>query len=635
MQMRRPLVVVLGVLAALTLLFFLLPPLITSNFLFRDYLERQIGQATGCRVEIASLSVSSWTGRFKIVIPTLDCYEANESGKPLASLDFVRCEMYPWQIIPPLFGLHNGTIRDFAISRSGERLKTFLKRFPYLDLETFPVWEDESRDAYLRRLSFSLEKHGKNLRFSAHCDVECPALTDAFIIFDGSFSPSQKTLQLSNFLFQGRRHTKTRTIKSARIVEETTDIPFSLAGTASFEKDETKLSKLRFEADQLFSEGELFIKLGDVNFSFKGDGDFTQNLAALCGLTHRVSRFNKLSYQVEGKGIAKNKTLETNGNLAFKDGVMLGVALTNAVLNFSAQNDHLTALVMTSSFWRGNGVIKAKETETEDQQKLLKTSLFLERLALSDLLEYFRCRAKMPGGTLSLEADLFLTNGTLTACLEGGDEVIRSLYGSGTLSAHNVNLGYFTQNDWFSGEAPKLLQRLLGTGAALSNAKEELPFLQQIMQSLGKEKLRNYTAVFMIRDGALQTPATTLGGNLGEISASGECSLLGELDYKLDLKLNEKISAQYARQPLASMFFKGSNIVIPIKLKGSLLDPKATLNLTPEQRVEFEERTLKLVTDFYNDKLKSTAARLLPESEMENVMEKIEHSVKELLKKLL
>ena len=76
-------------------------------------------------------------------------------------------------------------------------------------------------------------------------------------------------------------------------------------------------------------------------------------------------------------------------------------------------------------------------------------------------------------------------------------------------------------------------------------------------------------------------------------------------------------------------------IEIPIKLTGSIRSPKATLDLTEEKKALFEDRVLQLVTDFYNDKLGSAAKRFLGENESGDLMQKIESSVKELLKKLL
>ena len=52
------------------------------------------------------------------------------------------------------------------------------------------------------------------------------------------------------------------------------------------------------------------------------------------------------------------------------------------------------------------------------------------------------------------------------------------------------------------------------------------------MQSLGKEKLRNYSASFTIKDGRIISPAATLSGNMGEIKAQGSCALTGEMDLK-------------------------------------------------------------------------------------------------------
>ena len=327
--------------------------------------------------------------------------------------------------------------------------------------------------------------------------------------------------------------------------------------------------------------------------------------------------------------------LLTIGDLTFKKGRLLGVELEGAKLYFKAVNDQLKSLSLTSGFWQGKATINSRERALKSGPSLLEAKIDLTDISMSDMLEHFKCSGKMPGGLCSLTADLSLTNGTLTSLIDGGEETLRKLYGKGKISARNVNLSYFTDRDWQEGKAPLLLQRLLGAGATIAQAKEELPFLQQIMQSLSKEKLRNYSASFTIKDGRILSPATTLNGNMGEIKAQGSCALTGEMDYKLQLKLNKTLSAKYSKQPLASLFITDGAIEIPIKLTGSVRSPKATLDLTEEKKALFEDRVLQLVTDFYNDKLGSAARKFLGEGESGDIMQKIESSVKELLKKLL
>ncbi|MBR5624005.1 hypothetical protein IKW72_03225 [bacterium] len=616
------------------ILYALLPPLFANNFIFQDHLARKISKATGKRAEVVGFSLSSWTGPFKIEITALDLYETKDNGKMVVSLDHLKCKMLPWQILPPFFALREGNIRVLEWCRAGENIKKALRSLPYFPLEKWPLWEDESRSAEFHSVRFDLKKEQGALLFSFTSDVDCPNLSESELSSRGRFYPASKVLLLNELKFSGRSRSLCRSIKDGKIVEDAYDIPFVLTCDLELEKDRTEIKNISFLADRFLSTGRISRSAEEFSFLLNGTGYFSQELAQLCGLNRRVSYFKELDCQVKGSA-APGQKLKTEGEGRFKEGQITGLSLENAQLTFSALDDRLTSLDLSSSFWQGVVNLKAKESKIGKENTLLKASFEIKEASASDMLEYFKCRGRMPGGTISLYSEVFLTNGTLTAILSNGEETLRSLYGSGKISASNVDLAYFAKDDFLNGSAPLVLQRVLGSGATLASAKEKLPFLQQIMQSLSKEKLKNYSASFRIKDGAIISPVTKLNGALGQMEASGRCQLSGEVDYSLKLILNQALSSKYAKQPLASLFLENGLIVLPIKMQGDLREPKISLDLSEEKKGLFEDRVLQLVTEFYNDKLRGAAGRFLGEGESGDLMQKIEDSVKELLKKLL
>lgn len=616
------------------LLYAALPPLFANNFIFQDHLCRKISKATGTRAELAGFSLSSWTGPFKIEIGALDLYEAKENGRMILSLDHIKAKTLPWQALPPFFALKEGSARVMEWCRAGESIKKVLRSLPYLPLEKWPVWEDESRSAEFHSVRFDLKKERGDLIFNFTSEVDCPSLCESEISSKGRFRAASKTLLLNDLNFSGRSRSLYRSIKDGKIVEEAYDVPFVLTCDLELEKDRAEIKNISFLADRFLSTGSISKTPAEFSFVLNGTGHFSQELAQLCGLTRRVSYFSELDCQVKGSA-APGSQLKTEGEARFKEGQIVGLSLKDAKMTFSALDDRLTSLDLDASFWQGGVVLKAKENAIGKDKRLLRASFEIRDASAGDMLEYFKCRGKMPGGTISLYSEVFLTNGTLTAILSSGEETLRSLYGSGKISANNVDLAYFAKDDFLSGQAPLLLQRVLGSGATLASAKEKLPFLQQIMQSISKEKLKNYSASFRIKDGAIISPATKLNGALGQMEASGRCQLNGEMDYSLKLTLNQALSSKYAKQPLASLFLENGVIVLPIKMQGDLREPKISLDLSEEKKGLFEDRVLQLVTEFYNDKLRGAAGRFLGEGESGDLMQKIEDSVKELLKKLL
>lgn len=624
---RRCLIVALALFLAMALL----PPLVANNFVFRDHLARKISKATGCRAEVVGFTLSSWTGKFKIDIPALDLYEAKEDGKMIMSLDYIHCEMYPWQIITPFFGQKNGSIRNVEWVRAVESFRAFAKDLPYLPLN-FPAAKDDGKTINFQKVRFEANNVKGILNFHLSCDVECPTLSESSLTTRGRFDNSSRELFLDGLSFSGRSRSLTRVVRDGKIVEDVYDVPFTFVCDCSVKKGSAKFENISFMADKFLSTGSVLLQKKELSFLLNGSGELTPSLARLMGLTERVSYFDGLDGRVVGE--TKEGALQTEGKMAFQKGALCGVELEKADFFFKAVNDHVTSLALTSGFWHGSAAVTMNEKKVSKGSTLLKADLDLKGLLINDMLEHFKCRVRAPGGSCDIKCALSLTNGTLGAFLEGGNEIQKQIYGKGRISARDVELSYFMDAEWRDGKAPFFLQRLLSSGASIASAKEELPFLQQIMQSLGKEKLKNYSADFIVRNGAVESPLSKLSGKMGEVTAKGSCSFDGKLDYKLELKLNSELSNRYAKQPLASIFVKDGQIVIPVKMSGDLKSPKATLDLTEEKKAVFEDKVLDLVTEFYNDKLKGAASRILGEGD-EEIMQKIENSVKELLKKLL
>ena len=297
------------VIPGLYLAFAILPPLFANNFVFRDHVARKISKACGCRADVVDLKLSSWTGRFKVDIPALDLYEAKSDGKAVMCLDYIHFEMWPHQIFSPFFGMEKGSVRTMEWVRARERVKTFLSAVPYLNVSELQFWEDESRPAYFQRIRFDAKKKNGCLNFNVSCDVDCPALSESALTTRGRYDRSSKTLFLDSLSFTGHKRSAAKTILDGRIVEDVSDVPFTLDCDCIIDREKVELNGISFMADRFLSTGSILKTRDGLTFLLNGSGNFTKELAQLCGLQHRVSHFDSLDCRLEGNPNESGKLL--------------------------------------------------------------------------------------------------------------------------------------------------------------------------------------------------------------------------------------------------------------------------------------------------------------------------------------
>jgi len=176
------------------------------------------------------------------------------------------------------------------------------------------------------------------------------------------------------------------------------------------------------------------------------------------------------------------------------------------------------------------------------------------------------------------------------------------------------------------------VRRFLNLVANMTGAPLSLPILNKLIKQFEINKPRTVFAKLQIRNGNLTAPEIKAETTVGTLLAAGTCSESGALNYHIEIVLNEDIIKKYGSHPLLSMFLKDNTLELPVLLTGSLDQPDVQLNLSPEQRIVFEERLTGIVMEYIEDKLlkKEEKAEVSEEN-----MDSIKKTVQGLIKRFL
>ena len=158
-----------------------------------------------------------------------------------------------------------------------------------------------------------------------------------------------------------------------------------------------------------------------------------------------------------------------------------------------------------------------------------------------------------------------------------------------------------------------------------------MPVIRQLLKNLNIKMPREITTSIAIDEGVLSTPELSAKTPLGIISGSGICESDGALDYRVAIELKEDLMKQYGDHPLLLFFMEDERILLPIRLTGKLSRPRLELDMTDEEREEFEEEAIKIITAFVQKKLTGKS----PGEENPENMKQMEKTVRSIIRKLL
>ncbi len=224
-----------------------------------------------------------------------------------------------------------------------------------------------------------------------------------------------------------------------------------------------------------------------------------------------------------------------------------------------------------------------------------------------------------------------IANTGISDLFSDSSRLIQNMSGQGDISLSNCYLGYFASDRWqMSQKIPTLLKNYLSLSANLTGAGSSMPLIKELMKEINLKMPREITTSLELKNGSFNTREIYARTPLGTLHGKGSCAAEGDLDYTMKLTLAEPLKEKYGDNPLLEFFTNNDQILFPMKLTGTLSHPKVDLDLTDDQRAEFEERAIEVITEFVQRKL----ARERGEEGSRIDTHQLEKTIRSLIRKL-
>jgi len=639
--LRRILKISIITILALTASWFLLPPILDNTPLVKAPLESYLSSQFDAPVKLGQFAFTTWKGALDMSISSMDIL-APETNKYLVQCDDIRLKILPWQLV---FGsrrtkrLHVGRIE---VSSPLEKAEKYLNMRGYISKSLLNSGSPVPSDTDLVFKDIDMEIKSKGEEWIAGAQGNC----DLGIADNSRFqtamilNPRTRQIRLNPLILKGTRRITQHFIdmNTGELVEQKHATPMCLTVSGRISPHEVILPHINLTIDTCQILSQVHVVSNNLNFSLDINRQTLTNLG-------RIFRTRSPNNSLEGidvhiKSHTKNDDgiLVTKGFFGVEKGMIQNLAFSDGMLTINMINDRLTALMYNGMVWNGHSHITLYEEdgiegeEGSATNKILHGILATRNIDLNAFLNRFDTVPARSGGEINMNYTFELDNTGISEFLADRSQILNRMRGEGQVSISNCYLGYFLTDSWqLSDKIPELLKNYLGLAANLTGTGLSMPVIRQLLKNLNIKMPREITTSIAIDEGVLSTPELSAKTPLGIISGSGICESDGALDYRVAIELKEDLMKQYGDHPLLLFFMEDERILLPIRLTGKLSRPRVELDMTDEEREEFEEEAIKIITAFVQKKLTGKS----PGEENPENMKQMEKTVRSIIRKLL
>jgi len=621
-------------------LWLLLPPALSNTTLLRNACEQHLSQLFNVRAELEQVHLTTWSGGPTFTISALTFYNPS-NDVTLAYCGNCRLQVDFWPLL-----LGHIVARDVTMSRLDFDLPTttlqdFLVRRGYLSQPILPPHALGMRESCgLRAVTADVRGAHGNYTINARgrCDL-----------------PNLRRVRFTTAVLYNRRMRRTTVVQASitgvhvnvrhiitpgvapRTLRERAPLSCSFAGT--FSPEDVDIQHLVLSGATWHVQAQLSADATNTHFQI----DLPQQSLQWSGtrwMTQAASGFvHDVVCHISGTTDPHTRTLTSEVLLKARAGYLRGVAFSNVTLTAELDNDRISTLTASGHALDGinqlalvDNLAARQPGQTPATNSVLLGDFILQRVSLDQLLS---CIAPMPvrcGGMLTARGSFEMDN------MRVKDVLTRRLTQLGHFSAKsdiiisNAQFQAFTSEQWLlAPDVPAPLRTMLSMVAQISGASLNVPLLNRTLQGMSRKAPRTIATQLLLNDGAFSTPALRAATPFGVINASGVCGTNGVLDYLATLQLAPALVAQYGTHPLLGMFNHNNQIEIPLRVRGTLAQPRADLRLTDEQRVELEDRLTMVITSHLQQRLGSGGTNQAMSAESQQ----LQKSVRRLIRKLL
>jgi hypothetical protein len=625
-------------LAVLAVLWLLLPPALSNTELLRNACERHLGRVVNARVEVEQVNATTWAGGPTFVASAVTFYDRSND---VALAYCGNCDLHV-QFWPLLLG--RVVVRDVKISRLDFDLPTttaqdFLVRRGYLSRPLLSPHAFGMRETFgLRGITADVRGARGRYAISARGRCELPNLRHVRFRTELTYDRRTRRTVITAATITGV-HVSVRQIiapGAARTVREHVPVVCTFAGT--FAPREVDLQSLVLSAGTWHVHARVSADVTNTHYQVRMPRQSLQWLSTHAP-HHTASGFvHDVVCELSGATDPATRTLMSDLLLNARAGVVRGIAFSNLTVTAELDNDRISALTASGHLWDGAAHVTLVDNPVAKPagQTLQTNAVLLGDFALRQVTLDALLAALMPlpvrcGGSVSARGSFEMDNMRVTDALARRLAQHGRFAGKTELVISNALVQAFVGEQWLRApDVPPALRTVLSMLAQLSGASLNVPLLTRTLRNIPLKAPRTIATRLTFADGALATPDFRATTPWGHLNAAGQCDTNGVLDYRAEVQLAPALVAQYGTHPLLGMFSHNGQIEIPVRIHGTLAQPRAELRLTDAQRAELEDRLMMVITAHLQQRLGGGTNQAMSAESQE-----LQKSVQRLIRKLL
>ena len=620
---------------SLLIIWIILPGIIANTPLITRPIERNLSKKFNAKVNVQKVKISNWTLHPKVKISTIDFYKKN-TNLFLAFVDSVNMQLSPLALLAGKIKTKRITVDRVDVELPSLIIQRYLLANKYISKTIL----DDSMNKIDQFMSFVNgvitidESNGWNV-VNVNSVCEFPFVSEAGISFNYAVNPETGIIEIQDFHASGIRTIERLDFTRGKSSRYTLDLPIDIDFKGTINGDNINISPIKLTLDMCIINASYAKNSSGTFFSIDAKDQNFNRIERLFKTRTKDNKLVDVSFQLKAHASPIDKKMLTDCSVQIKKGVLRNVPFKNFDMSFNLLNDRINSFNSSADAWNGNlylNLINKMDPKGTTNNTLIGNITATQ----ADLNAYLSEMSRIParaGGEFNFNINFDVNNIGISQFIHSKLPQLDFNQGSGEISLSNAYLKYFKSEKWESTrEVPKIVRRFLNLVANMTTAPLSLPILNKLIKQLEMNKPRTVFAKVQIRDGVLTSPEVRAETSVGTLVANGTCSDSGALDYELKIDLNEDVISKYGSNPLLSIFLNDDTLELPVLLTGTLEQPDIQLNMTPEQRILFEETLTKIVTEYVEENLlkKEEKAELTEENE-----NSIKRTVKSLIKRFL
>ena len=619
---------------------FLLPVILGGTELAEVPVEYYLGRQLGAQADIHGMTVSTWHGSPEISIDSVELVD-NVSTQFVAYSDSVRLRLSFWHLVIGRIKTTIGTAGRVDVELPTELLQRYLLSHGYLSRPLLEVHPAGLRQYLsLRDITFDLSS-GAAWFVTAAGGSDAPFLRNTRFEFAGSVLPAAHRVTITRAAIRGTRVVEKRSRAGQSVSSIELAAPFSLeaAGviegcSADFPRIACTLDTLSLSASLRKGPGSLVIQLDAVSQSI-------DRVACIVPGMDWASVLSNLDLHVTSTLDPVSGRLATEASLSVDAGCLQFVPFTGGSLSAVLDNDRVTTFSILANTWGGFAHATLMDTGAEPGQAAASNRVLIGKVAVRDVnlngcVGTFSPLPTRSDGSLNFDFMFDMENMGIAEFLRRELREFEFLNGQGSLSLSNACLEFFATEEWLeSPSMPQVVRNVLGLAANLTGSAVTVPMLAKVIKEADFSMPRSVAIKLVVRNGVVTTPEVTAVTPLGTLEAHGQCDASGSLLYRIQLRLWPAYVAKYGDQPVIAMFRKGDILEFPVKITGSIGRPRVELDLTDQERDEFENRVMQVIENYVRKRLDATSGAKPDEDTVRKEMKRMEDMLRGMIRKLL